>query len=66
MKLVWGLRQRQSKRKERCERRHGAGAICLVQPWQAAGVVPMVSVLMMGSCYEALASALLSKEKRVG
>lgn len=44
----------------------GLGAICLVQPCQAACVVPMLSILMMGSCYEALASALLSKGKRVG
>lgn len=43
----------------------GLGAAGLVQPWQAAGVVPVVSVLMMGSWYEALASALLSKDKRV-
>lgn len=43
----------------------GLGAICLVQPCQAAGVVPTVSMPMTDSC-EALASALPSKEKRVG
>lgn len=43
----------------------GLGAICLVQPCQAAGVVPTVSMPMTDSC-EALASALTSKEKRVG
>lgn len=40
----------------------GLEAICLAQPYQTMGVVPIMSLLLMNS-YKALVSALFSKEE---